>query len=202
MTVVLSGEATQRAFAKSCELFNEEVKSGGYTVPGFRPGSKLPPAYLYKIFGEDKIKLFCGNLLSDDIQDECEKTGLMFVGRGKILSFNEASFQPGKEHSVDIECDLWPTISYSNGEKDGYKRLVLTVKTSPSSAADKDKLEAVKRSIRERYKVLTYTPVGYVSQVGDVVVATLKGFQRRGDGSQGPPLPAVASGDNLEVQIH
>ena len=42
-------------------------------VAGFRKGAKLPPAYLYQMFGEDKVKLLCGNLLSEEIQDECEK---------------------------------------------------------------------------------------------------------------------------------
>jgi hypothetical protein len=49
MSVALSGDQTQRAFTKSCELFNEEVKNRGYKVAGFRPGAKLPPAYLYQV---------------------------------------------------------------------------------------------------------------------------------------------------------
>jgi hypothetical protein len=47
------------------------------------------------MFGEDRVKLLCGTLLSEEIQDECEKTGLMFVGRGRITGFNEAGFVAG-----------------------------------------------------------------------------------------------------------
>ena len=169
------------AFAKSCELFNEEVKERGYKVAGFRQGAKLPPAYLYQMFGEDKVKLLlwcdtpstnlpspfttyplnylpsehpsqhtlsiytlsiytlsilpsqytpsqytpsqycplnthplnthpliyqvkllCGNLLSEEIQDECEKTGMMFVGRGRIMQFNEDTFTAGKPHTIEV----------------------------------------------------------------------------------------------------
>ena len=43
------------AFTKACELFNEEVKERGLKVAGFRQGAKLPPAYLYQMFGEDKV---------------------------------------------------------------------------------------------------------------------------------------------------
>jgi Bacterial trigger factor protein (TF) len=128
MRVALSGAQTQSAFAKSCDLFNDEVKNRDYKVAGFRKGAKLPPAYLYQMFGEDKVKLLCGNLLSEEIQDECEKIGLMFVGRGRITNFYEDQFVAGKPHVLEIECDLWPEIDY--GAK-GYKGLTVTVNTSP-----------------------------------------------------------------------
>jgi hypothetical protein len=68
LSVCIPGEATQRAMTSACEIFNEEVKKKGYTVPGFRPGASLPRQYLFQIFGEDKVKLFCANLLAGDIQ--------------------------------------------------------------------------------------------------------------------------------------
>ena len=67
--------------------------------------------------------------LCHDGQAECEHTGLMFVGRGRVLEFNENSFTPGKPHVVDVACDLWPTIVYQ-GEK-GYKGLVVAVPKAP-----------------------------------------------------------------------
>lgn len=45
LTVTLSGQQTQKAFTKACDLFNEEVKTKGYKVDGFRAGSKLPVNY-------------------------------------------------------------------------------------------------------------------------------------------------------------
>ena len=125
MSVALSGEKTQRAFQQSCELFNAEVKKKNYQVPGYRKGANLPPAFLFQIFGEEQVKNFCATLLSEDIQDECEKTGLMFVGRGRIINFYQEQFTPGKPHTLDIECDLWPDITYTG--PDGYKGLTVTV---------------------------------------------------------------------------
>lgn len=196
MSVTVPGEVTQKAFTKACELFNEEVKERGYSVPGFRKGAKLPPAYLYQIFGEDKLKQFCGTLLSEAIQDECEKTGLMFVGRGRIMEFNDAEFAAGKPHTMAVECDLWPTIEYSG--EGGYKGLSVTV---AKKAVDQAKMGKVKESIQERYKVVENTPVGYSAKMGDIVVGNMKGFFAEPDGSKGVPLPAVASGDQQEIEL-
>jgi hypothetical protein len=50
MSVCLPGASTQRAFLSVCDMmFNEEVKSRSLSVPGFRKGAKLPPAYLYQV---------------------------------------------------------------------------------------------------------------------------------------------------------
>lgn len=196
MTIALTGEQTQAAFTKSCELFNEEVKSRGYKAAGFRPGAKLPPAYLYQMFGEDRVKLLCGTLLSEEIQDECEKTGMNFVGRGRITNFNEASFMAGKPHIMDIECDLWPEITYTG--EGGYKNLQVT---AVSSTIDMEKYEQVKQNIRERYKELAMTPAGYAAQMGDVIVANMRGFEKNPDGTKGNALPAIAGGDNVEIVL-
>jgi trigger factor len=196
MSIALTGAQTQAAFAKSCDLFNEEVKTRGYKAAGFRPGAKLPPSYLYQMFGEDRVKLLCGTLLSEEIQDECEKTGMLFVGRGRITNFNEGSFMAGKEHIMEIECDLWPEINYT-GDK-GYKGLVVE---AISSAIDMEKYEQVKQNIRERYKELTITPLGYAAQLGDVIVANMKGYEKNADGSKGALLPAVANGDGVEIVL-
>lgn len=120
----------------------------------------------------------------------------MFVGRGRILAFNEAQFAPGKPHVVEVACDLWPTISYA-GEK-GYKGLAVTVSTGPVDTA---KVAAVKKSITERYKVLTPTPLGYSAALGDVVLADMRGYEVDPRGAKGAPLPAVASGDQVEILL-
>lgn len=65
----------------------------------------------------------------------------MFVGKGRVLAFNENLFTPGKSHVVDVACDLWPTIVYE-GEK-GYKGLEVTVTTAP---VDLSKVDAVSSS--------------------------------------------------------
>ena len=174
MVVTLSAAATQKAFAKACDIFNEEVKTKGYKVDGFRAGAKLPPAYILKLFSKERVDAVCAQLLSEDIQDECEKTGLKFVGRGRILQFNQESFTAGQPHTIELECDLWPEIEYkkqATGTNDGYKGLKITA-TKPN--VDKEKYEQVKKNILERYKVLEDTPAGTVSASGDVVLVNMK----------------------------
>lgn len=67
ITIAIPASATQTAFDQACEIFNEEVKTKQYKVAGFRPGSKLPPQYLFQIFGEKEMKNFCGTLVSEAI---------------------------------------------------------------------------------------------------------------------------------------
>ena len=121
------------------------------------------------MFGEDQVKLFCGTLLSEEIQDECEKTGLRFVGRGRITQFNELAYNPGKPHIIDIECDIWPEITFST--PNGYKGLKVN---AVKSDFDVEKYEQVKKSILERYKILTPTEASHAARLGDVVVANMR----------------------------
>lgn len=67
ISIAIPGAATQQAFNEACDLFNEEVQKKGYKIAGFRPGAKLPPQYLFQIFGEEEVKKFCGTLLSEAI---------------------------------------------------------------------------------------------------------------------------------------
>lgn len=196
MSVAIAGDITQKAYSEACDLFNAEVRQRGYTVPGFRAGAKLPPLYLNQMFGEDNVKLMCGNLMSSAIQDECETTGMMFVGRGRIMDFHVKSFTPGQPHVIDVECDLWPSIVYG-GER-GYKGLRVTV---VKDLMDSEKMEKIKLNIRERYLVLESQPKGYVSSLGDVAVVNMRGYEKTDKGEKGEPLPSVASGDKVEVLL-
>jgi FKBP-type peptidyl-prolyl cis-trans isomerase (trigger factor) len=174
MTVTLSGTQTMKAFNKACDLFNEEVKTKGYKVDGFRSGAKLPPAYILKIFSSERVNAVTAQLLTDDIQDECEKTGLKFVGRGRILNFNERTFEAGNPHTIELECDLWPDITYGkqvSGTNDGYNKLKIQV-VKPQ--IDMQKYDSVKKNILERYKELEDTPAGTEATVGDVVLVNMK----------------------------
>lgn len=146
----------------------QEVKAKGYSVPGFRQGSTLPAQYLFQMFGEEQVKNLCASFLSEDIQDECEHTGLLFVGRGRIMDFRTAELQPGKPHVIDIECDLWPKITYG----EGYKGLKVQV---VRDAGDEGKIEKVQKNIKERYKILTSKPMGAAAEMGDVVVVNMNG---------------------------
>lgn len=195
LSLTIAPEATQKVFDQACILFGEEVKTRGYKVPGFRAGAKLPPVYLFQMFGEENVKGLCSSLLANDIQVEAEKTGLSLVGKGRILDFKAMEFTPGKEHSFDVEVDLWPKILYGSSS-DGYKGLVVSV---AKVDVDQDKYEKVKNSIKERYKVLTSTPMGYAAKMGDVIVGSMKGFEKNSDGSAGSPLPNIASGDSVEI---
>jgi trigger factor len=202
MIVTVSGDATSKAFNKACDLYNKEVKERDYSVPGFRPGAKLPPVYLYQMFGEQNVKQMCGSLLSAEIQDECEITGLVFVGRGRITDFRASSFAAGEPHSLEIECDLWPEITYGRATgKDnerGYRGLCVTV---PKSLVDNEKMETVKSNIRERYQVNTAAAPGYAAVMGDLVKANMRGFELEKSGERGKPLPEIASGDNVVIPL-
>lgn len=65
----------------------------------------------------------------------------------------------------------------------------------------------VKQSIREKYKILSSTPVGYAAKLGDVLTINMRGYEKEKDTdgsagmtSKGKPLPTIAGGDQLEVR--
>ena len=56
---------------------------------------------------------------------------------------------------------------------------------------DEEKHEKVKDSIRERYKILADTPMGYAAKMGDVVTANMRGYELNEDGTKGTHVGAT-----------
>lgn len=84
------------------------------------------------------------------------------------------SFEAGKDHTIQLECDLWPEISYvkqASGKNDGYKNLQIS---AVKPTIDMDKYNSVKQNILERYKSLEDAGVDHASEAGDVVVVNMK----------------------------
>lgn len=102
----------------------------------------------------------------------------------------------GKNHVVEVRCDLWPEITYSAPQE--YKGLQVTVAKSAEDIAKKDR---VKLNIRERYKQLTPTAPSYQAQAGDVLTVNMQGYALSSNGGKGELLPAVAAGNGVEVKV-
>lgn len=197
LLVSVPGASTQKAFAASCDLFNQEVKQRGIAAPGFRPGATLPSKYLFEMFGEDQVKGLCASLLAADIQEQCALSQLQLVGRGRVVDFRTKDFQPGADHELEVECDLWPVIAYK-GEAPGYRGLKVTVRRA---VEDTDKVEKVRQNIREKYAVLSEMPADYRAAEGDVVTVDMQGFAKAADGSKGEALPDIARGGDVDITL-
>lgn len=98
---------------------------------------------------------------------------------------------------MEIECDLWPEINY---KAPGYKGLEVEV-LQGGSELDLEKIEKVKQSIRERYKVKTLQETEYRAQLGDVVTVNMRGYEALEGDVKGAALPDVASGDSVDVEL-
>ncbi|CAN0443535.1 unnamed protein product, partial [Discosporangium mesarthrocarpum] len=57
------------------------------------------------------------------------------------------------------------------------------------------------KSLQERYMELGDTPEGYEAQMGDSVLADMSPFEELPDGSKGGSLPAIASGEGLDIVL-
>lgn len=112
LLVSVPGISTQKAFAASCDLFNQEVKQRGYTAPGFRPGATLPSKYLFEMFGEDQVKGLCASLLAADIQEQCALSQLQLVGRGRVVDFRTKDFQPGQPPFLLVASDCSLCVTF------------------------------------------------------------------------------------------
>ena len=132
------------------------------------------------------------------------------------------NFQPGVTQIFDLECDMWPTITYSHHpnfttthEGEGvvaYRHLSLNVEKGNQGENEgefdnmKNKLEGVKNNIKEKYKLRQVVDdMTYAAQKGDIVKGNLKAFSAIPAGSsfkKGDVLPIDAQGDNIEVIIN
>lgn len=90
---------------------------------------------------------------------------------------------------------MWPELRWKGQLSDVPK---LEVAQEP---VDTIKMDAALRSIQERYLVKSPTEPWYAAQMGDAVLGSMQGFLVTETGAKGDPLPAVASGDDVEIVL-
>eukprot|EP01040_Poterioochromonas_malhamensis_P007720 gene7720-8338_t len=189
--------ATMQAHKDLIGIFqrqNEKIDKKAINDVVIRPS--MTKQDIYQAIGEEKAHELYFNLLQGPIQMECKKSQLPLIGTIKLLNFDGKKFNPGKNHVVEVRCDLWPEITYSAPQE--YKGLQVTVAKSAEDIAKKDR---VKLNIRERYKQLTPTAASYQAQAGDVLTVNMQGYALSSNGGKGEPLPAVAAGNGVEIEL-
>ena len=149
--------------------------------------------------GADAVKSKAIQDLSDRALSSVTNSGqVALIGQSRLAGGEDAiidRYNPGQELNFDIQCDVWPELTWVKKLSDVPP---LEVEQEPMDAA---KVEAALRSLQERYLAKTETAAGTKAAMGDVVKASMRGFVVNPDGSKGDELPAVASGDDLEVVL-
>lgn len=205
IAIPVPGTATKAAYDKVCAELSKNIQ-----IPGFRKGSKLPPAVLEQSMaakgGRNAIKIQAINeLLSQLVEPALRKQALDPIGQPRLSVAAEElaqSFTPGESLTLQVQCDVWPEIQW-NSVEDGKDKpyLGLTGKYQ-RKPFDQAKLNSALRDLKERY--VTLEPIedqNYRLQMGDACTVNMIGYVATADGSKGELLPNAASGDRVEVVL-
>eukprot|EP00594_Rhizosolenia_setigera_P008410 CAMPEP_0178958852 /NCGR_PEP_ID=MMETSP0789-20121207/11896_1 /TAXON_ID=3005 /ORGANISM="Rhizosolenia setigera, Strain CCMP 1694" /LENGTH=634 /DNA_ID=CAMNT_0020641651 /DNA_START=148 /DNA_END=2052 /DNA_ORIENTATION=+ len=206
VTITAPGDSTKAAYDKALNELSKKV-----TVPGFRKGSKIPPAILENALaqkiqgGKNTIKIQAINDLVNALIEPAlkEEHGLDPIGQPSLKAQAEElaeTFKPGDDLEFVVKCDVWPDVKFVTDKGDKpYVGLKGSYKRKPFNQAKFDKALG---DLREKYA--TQTPIEDSSHklgMGDACVVNMVGYMGTGDDgkTKGEPLPDAASGDNVEV---
>lgn len=203
VSIVAPGSATQAAYDKACNELSKEL-----TIPGFRKGSKIPPAVLENALaargGRNAIRVQAVQELAQQLVAPAvkEEHGLDPIGQPTLVpgaeKLAEEDFVPGQDLTMIVRCDVWPEVNFKTdrayvGLKGKYKR----------APYDQTKFDVAMSDLKERFA--TTEPIqdpNHALVNGDACVVDMVGYMANPDGTKGEPLPTdVASGDNVEVVL-
>lgn len=190
--LTVSSDDTLLSFERAAGEFAK-----GIDIKGFRKGSAIPTQVVAAQIGAEAVKSKAIQDLSDRaLQTVGQQVSLL--GESELVGGEDAlidRYNPGQELSFEITCDVWPTLTWVHGIED---IPALTVEQEP---VDPTKVTAALKTLQERYPAKADTAEGYAAKLGDVVVGSMDGFRVNEDGSRGDPLPAVASGEGVEIVL-
>lgn len=190
----VSGDDTLLAFERAAAEFAKDID-----VKGFRKGTKVPTQVVASRIGADVVK-------SRALQDLSQRATARVGQSGEVALIGESVFEggedavinrfnPGAELQFAIKCEVFPKLKWLGTLAD-----VPPIKVA-QEPVDGVKVDQALQKMRERYLTTAPTSAGYASQLGDVIVGSMKGFLVAADGSKGTPLPNIASGDNVEIVL-
>ncbi|OEU17524.1 trigger factor [Fragilariopsis cylindrus CCMP1102] len=190
------GSATKAAYDKVCTELSKTI-----TLPGFRKGSKIPPAVLENAMaakgGRNALRVQAINTLLSELIESAikEEHGLEPIGQPALETAAEEladNFKPGDDFDMFVKCDVWPEIQWTAVEGSD----------KPYMGMKGDKFNKALGDLRERY--VTLEPIedkDYALQMGDACVVNMEGYMATDDGQKGEKLPEAASGDRVDVVL-
>ena len=199
------GSATKAAYDKVCTELSKTI-----TLPGFRKGSKIPPAVLENAMsakgGRNALRVQAINTLLSELIESAikEEHGLEPIGQPALETAAEElanDFKPGDDFDMFVKCDVWPEIQWTTVE--GSDKPYMGMKGSYTRKPfDEVKFNKALGDLRERY--VTLEPIedkDYALQMGDACVVNMEGYMATDDGQKGEKLPEAASGDRVDVVL-
>lgn len=194
--IPVPGASTKAAYDKVCNELSKTIQ-----IPGFRKGSKLPPAVLEQSMaasgGRNAIKIQAINeLITQLVEPALRGQDLDPIGQPRLAVPAEElaqHFIPGETLTIAVQCDVWPEIQWTGA----YTGLTGTYQRKPF---DETKLQTALRDLKERYATLVpITDASHVLSTGDACTVNMVGYMATPEGGKGEPLPNAASGDRVEV---
>jgi trigger factor len=199
------GSATKAAYEKVCNELSKSI-----SVPGFRKGSRIPPAVLEQSMlakgGKYALRVQAINALLAELIEPAlkEEHGLEPIGQPALETSAEeiaVGFTPGQDLELAIKCDVWPEIKWKGATEGGSNKSYMGLKgTYQRKPFDQVKFNKALNDLRERYAMLeAITDANHELQMGDACVVNMEGYMATATGEKGDKLPEAASGDRVEV---
>ncbi|CAJ1969918.1 unnamed protein product [Cylindrotheca closterium] len=203
VTLSIPGSSTKAAFDKVCNELSKTI-----TLPGFRKGSKIPPAVLENAMAgkggryalrTQAIQELLGELIEPALKED---HGLEPIGQPTLEQDSEEvakNFKPGEDLELDVLCDVWPDIEWK--EIEGQEKPYFGLKGKYTRKPFNDeKFNKAINDLLERYAELApITDKDHEMQMGDACIVNMEGWMANEAGEKGEKLPDAASGDNVEV---
>eukprot|EP00592_Proboscia_alata_P024356 CAMPEP_0194442566 /NCGR_PEP_ID=MMETSP0176-20130528/126204_1 /TAXON_ID=216777 /ORGANISM="Proboscia alata, Strain PI-D3" /LENGTH=598 /DNA_ID=CAMNT_0039268683 /DNA_START=283 /DNA_END=2078 /DNA_ORIENTATION=+ len=203
VTVTAPAAATKAAYEKTALELSKTI-----SIPGFRKGAKIAPQVLESHMaskgGRNAIKVEAIKALLAKLVDVAvkEEHKLDPIGQPVTLIPLETlaeSFVPGKDFTMGVKCDVWPTLKWAESEEEKpYHGLSGKYSRKPY---DETKFNLAMKDLRDRYAVLEDMPDGTKLDWGDACTVNMVGYMSNDAGDKLEPLPNTASGENVEVVL-
>jgi trigger factor len=205
LTLTASGKSTKAAYDAACAEMSKSL-----SIPGFRKGAKIPAPVIENAVAAkggknalrtQAIQTLLNQMLEPALKDE---HNLEPIGQPTLVTPTDElaeKFKPGEPIEIVVACDVWPDIKWKEveGKEKPYIGLTGKYTRKPFNQA---RLDQALKDLAERYASTEPAPEGKVLEMGDACIVDMEGYMAAADGvSKGEPLPAAASGDNVEVVL-
>lgn len=167
-------------------------------VPGFRKG-KVPVDAVAATLGVKRVKDGVVEQLVDlGMQQAGQQVQVATAGQARLerdIDDIAAEYTLGGEFDFSVLVDVYPDLS-THLDEAAYSKLSVEVDDVPFN---QEAYDAALRKLRDQHVDLIEK--GAAAAMGDQLEANMNGYFATADGGKGEPLPQVAGGESLQIEM-